>query len=323
MPYFGQWPEWTPLFLESCRHNPEFDWLFLTDCGPYPGAPTNVRFVDFTLSDVARRARERVGVTKPLRSPYGLCDLRLAFGTIFEEYLDGYDYFGFGDIDVCLGNLAGYLGSRLGQEDIISFHRDYLSGHMAIFRKSQATIHLYRWAEDYQNRASRPGSQVTDEPLFPGGRGWSPKQRHLNLEETGLTVSAIEGYTTPHAFNIPWTDGTYRFPRVWTWKPGSLTNDLDGNREFPYLHFIYWKSRPNINFRYRDIATWSELEEFYYVTWDDLEMGVRISRKGIHPLNADVPISYRDGWVKRHIRRFWTYLRLNVGDHPWRKRFHR
>jgi hypothetical protein len=44
IPYFGAWPPWMGLFLESCRANPSIDWLLLGDCGPLDAdLPPNVR----------------------------------------------------------------------------------------------------------------------------------------------------------------------------------------------------------------------------------------------------------------------------------------
>ncbi|WP_420882928.1 DUF6625 family protein [Zooshikella ganghwensis] len=34
IPYFGQWPEWIDLYIESCKHNPSIDWLLFSDCPP-------------------------------------------------------------------------------------------------------------------------------------------------------------------------------------------------------------------------------------------------------------------------------------------------
>ena len=36
IPYFGRWPFWMPFFLQSCRFNPDVQWLFFTDCGTPP-----------------------------------------------------------------------------------------------------------------------------------------------------------------------------------------------------------------------------------------------------------------------------------------------
>lgn len=40
---------------------------------------------------------------------------------------------------------------------------------------------------------------------------------------------------------IDWHDGSRDFPTRWYWKDGHLTNDRDGDRSFPYFHFVCWK----------------------------------------------------------------------------------
>ncbi len=38
----GKWPEWFPLFLESCRKNPDISWLIHTDAPTYRHDVPNV-----------------------------------------------------------------------------------------------------------------------------------------------------------------------------------------------------------------------------------------------------------------------------------------
>ena len=45
MPYFGRWPEWINLFIESCRWNPDVRWRFYTDCGEPENKADNVDYV--------------------------------------------------------------------------------------------------------------------------------------------------------------------------------------------------------------------------------------------------------------------------------------
>src|SRR4030095_1360656 len=97
MPYFGRWPEWFFIFLETCRSNNSIDWVFFTDCGDTRAIP-NVRFVHMSLQDMRALACTKLGRPIELTNPYKLCDLRLCYGKIFEEFLQGYDFWGFGDI---------------------------------------------------------------------------------------------------------------------------------------------------------------------------------------------------------------------------------
>jgi hypothetical protein len=50
-----------------------------------------------------------------------------------------------------------------------------------------------------------------------------------------------EAYTTPNA-KLGWIDGTKKFPTAWYWHDGVLTNDINGDKTFPYFHFMVWKT---------------------------------------------------------------------------------
>lgn len=49
-----------------------------------------------------------------------------------------------------------------------------------------------------------------------------------------------EAFSTSNA-RIPWLDESKGFPSVWYWKKGVITTDLNGDRVFPYFHFMGWK----------------------------------------------------------------------------------
>ena len=49
MPYFGKWPRWFDIYMETCRHNPMIDWIFFTDCKIPKSHPKNVKFFRFSL----------------------------------------------------------------------------------------------------------------------------------------------------------------------------------------------------------------------------------------------------------------------------------
>ena len=45
VPYFGEFPNYFPLFLNSCRYNPTVDWLLVTDIADPVDYPQNVRVI--------------------------------------------------------------------------------------------------------------------------------------------------------------------------------------------------------------------------------------------------------------------------------------
>ena len=46
---------------------------------------------------------------RTLPKPYKLCDLKPFFGRLFPEAVDGYDWWGYTDTDMLLGNLRSVL----------------------------------------------------------------------------------------------------------------------------------------------------------------------------------------------------------------------
>lgn len=111
IPYFGQFKPSIALFLESCKRNPAVDWLIFTDCD-IPEAVTltsNIHWHAATLESVSALAREKLKLPINLTRAYKLCDLKPFYGMIFADWLNGYEYWGFGDTDVIYGDVAGYL----------------------------------------------------------------------------------------------------------------------------------------------------------------------------------------------------------------------
>lgn len=109
IPYFGRWPFWMPLFLESCRLNSDIDWLLFSDCGEPEHLPPNVRIEPIDYASYCAWVSQRLGIPFAPANPYKLCDLKPALGYIHEDRLRGYDFWAFGDLDVLYGRLREYF----------------------------------------------------------------------------------------------------------------------------------------------------------------------------------------------------------------------
>lgn len=247
IPYFGRWPLWMPFFLESCRHNPDIDWLFFSDCGVPPDLPDNVTVEAWTFDDYCRRVSERLGIPFAAETPYKLCDLKPALGDVHADRLSGYDFWGFSDIDLIYGDLRGYFtAERLTRRDLFATHARRVSGHLCLFRNDERMRRAYRQAPNWQKRLSDPRHNAFDEGgfsrLFIRHKGWPAPLRALAnvFNPWWRRAEFVEAHSTPNG-RIPWTDGSRQYPERWIWRAGRLTTDRDGDRAFPYFHFIGWK----------------------------------------------------------------------------------
>jgi len=279
IPYFGTWPFWFDFFLISCARNPSIRWLFFTDCGVPTGAPHNVQFTEMTFAEYKQRARDVLRIEFDPAAPYKLCDLRPAYGLIHREELQGCDYWGFGDIDVIYGNLRAHFNEHRLTHQLISCHGRRISGHLTLIANTELMRTAFYRVPDWQQLML--GTHVAlDERAFSRvflrHRSWpkwlrnwvfgrDPYMRNVDFSETYSTVCA----------SVPWLDGSFNFPTTWYWRDGSLTNDLTGAREFPYLHFVQWKQ-----------ADWKGRDKLELVTVarDDMDRGFVISARGINAL---------------------------------------
>ena len=77
--------------------------------------------------------------------------MRPAYGVIFEEYLKEYDFWGYGDLDVVLGDVRKFMNEEvLTNHDVIATRKEYLSGHFTVYRNTERIRRLYEESADYK-----------------------------------------------------------------------------------------------------------------------------------------------------------------------------
>jgi len=149
--YFGEWPKWFRIFLETCRHNERIEWMFFTDCKVPKSTPDNAKFEKMTLKEFEDLASSKTGIGANIERPYKVCDFRPAFAKIFEDYIVDYDFWGWGDIDVLYGNLNHIFDPRnLKKYDIISVRRRRTAGAMTVFKNTEDMKMLFKKSPDYK-----------------------------------------------------------------------------------------------------------------------------------------------------------------------------
>lgn len=247
VPYFGKWPEWFEFFLLSCKFNNSIQWQFYTDCIIPENPPDNVKFNSISFFDYKNKVSEALNINFNPDSAYKLCDLKPVLGFIHEDDIEGFDFWGFSDIDLVYGDLRKYYtAERLNKFDFFSTHERRVSGHLCLMRNTKKMREDFRFMKNWEVRLADNKHHALDEGAF--SRLFI---RHKNFPKWLFKLFAYfnpwrrssefaEAYSTPNA-GVKWIDGTYNFPNIWFWSSGKLTNDLTGDREFPYFHFYGWK----------------------------------------------------------------------------------
>jgi hypothetical protein len=228
IPYFGQWPLWFDAYLCSITKNPTINWLCPTDCVIPEHYPDNITFLKTNLPDLNTHVNKTVGVEVPL-SPRKLCDVRLAYGDVFQEESDNYDFWGFCDMDIIWGDIRKFMTEEvLTTYDIISSRKENISGHFTLIKNKQDLNLLYRSVPEYNDFLKKEKLMRCDEELF--SRFLKETQHSFQIKWDKILCNQEKGRDSHQEYYL----------NRWLWNKGKLLNTKT-QEEVMYLHFINWK----------------------------------------------------------------------------------
>lgn len=293
VPYFGKWPVWMPLYVDSIKRNPTVHFLFVTDCDTNVfDKLNNVKCVSSSFEAYVARFKAILGEGIQINDPYKICDLRPFFALVHEQDIAQYDFFGWTDTDLVFGDIRSFYTAKLLRNyDVFSTHVNRLSGHCALLRNSEKHkkigFRIYQWKRALEkpefvgidehgitnalqmtifDKVAEKFNRSKDNLFCNIVRKWKVRKHYF-----------VEQFTTPFT-PIPWIDGTLNdaHPSNWLYNQGSIHNDRDADRKFMYLHFMNFKSSTwRVN---QTPAPWQSIQNIYTVT-DELKP-VRINCDG-------------------------------------------
>lgn len=298
IPYFGKFPEWAPLFFETLKSNPSIDFFFFTDCEIEPFKAKNINYQKVTFDEYVELVNQKLDFQFAPPNAYKLCDLRPLFGYIHENIFKGYDFYGWVDMDLLLGDIRSFYSDELFEKyDVFSTHKHRISGHLAIFRNNKRNKllfrQIYKWREmlkekkfigidehgitnAYQMTIFDKFNEKFNLKINNFLTRWASKRRKKKLY-------MVEQFTSPFT-PIPWLDGSINSqqPNEWYYKNGWITNNRDGKRNFPYIHFMNFKSS---QWRHDGTkAPWEGKKRICFASPADMTKGIIINSEGIHPI---------------------------------------
>jgi hypothetical protein len=156
--WYGKYPWYFPYFMHSCRYNLTVDFILITDNQEtIVNKPENVKIISKTLEQIKSIASEKLGFTVAIDRGYKLCDFKPAYGLLFSEILNEYDFWGHGDIDMVYGNIRGFITDTiLTNYDIISSRKDITTGTFCLYRNNEQMRSLFMQSRDYKKVLSSP-----------------------------------------------------------------------------------------------------------------------------------------------------------------------
>ena len=282
-PWFGPWPVWINLYLESCRWNPNITWLIHTDQTPPENRPPNVIFEQMPLQDFVARIQDVTGVRLKVEMAYKITDFKPLLGAAFEDDILGYSHFGYTDLDIIYGQLDCELTvERLTEYEAISSHANLQAGHLSVYQNTPRMRMAWRRMPKWRRilKKAKPGG--FDEQGF--GRHLNPAKWHPPWRR--YKALWHEMYSMPDRGRI-WLDGGPTPTRM-SWYSGRLTEPRHAKPQYAYLHFMLWRSN-----KYRRVdrsgpAPWTTRDKIMHIDWRDAaEHGFAITHQGFVPRDAD------------------------------------
>ena len=187
---WGRWPGWTPLLFRTFALNPTIAFYCLSDTPPAVDSsrlPTNVRHIPLTLPQLLRRLRETVGLKLTTLSASGSFkagvsaaktnDLKPMWGVAFADLLHRFDWWGYLQEDLLVGNLRQFAtDALLARSDVISPYLPPLnaSGVLMLYRNTRRINLLWNKSRDAPRVLRTKTYQVFDE-------WWGPLEGRDNL----------------------------------------------------------------------------------------------------------------------------------------------
>jgi len=146
--WLGKLPDYFEYHYDTCV-NQNIDFYVFTDqeVDSKFNSP-NFKFIPMTVAAIEKRLHDRTGREIKIKNNYKFCDIKPSYADIFHEYLNGYDYVGWYDIDTLFGDIVSWLSPYFNNFDAISFGEDghiynRLSGPLTIIRNIPRVAKAY------------------------------------------------------------------------------------------------------------------------------------------------------------------------------------
>lgn len=140
VPYMGKLPNNFQLWLLGCKKNPTINWIVITDDHTQYDYPCNVVVEYMTYENLKNIIQSLYDFQIDLSRPWRLALLKPAYGEIFQKLLNGYDFWGYCDVDMMFGNLRKYL-----TEDLLGkYKRLGCIGYMQLYKNDKNVNTRYR-----------------------------------------------------------------------------------------------------------------------------------------------------------------------------------
>ncbi|HVW97837.1 MAG TPA: DUF6625 family protein [Mucilaginibacter sp.] len=258
--FFGEAPWYLDFYLKSCAFNPSVDFIIAGDIQLPPDLPSNISYRPMLLEEFGRLASEKLSMNVNVQEPYKLCDLKPAYGVIFDDWLTGYDFWGHGDLDVIFGDIRGFITDDiLGKYEVICVREEYVTGFFTLFKNCRPISELFKLSKDHVKVFTNPEHYCFDECNF----AWIQLMNGLSIFDINTTIESMT-----HVIKRMAADGEinayFNFIVIegqcgeMEWNNGQLF--YAGKFEAILYHLIKFKNQPDLI-----IPNWGEIPDVFFI----------------------------------------------------------
>lgn len=237
IPYFGKLHDYFTLFLHSCSLNQSVDFIFVSDIEDFPALPLNCKRLDMSFGELAQKIEKRLGFDVELTNIYKIVDFKPMWGDIFQDELKEYDFWGFCDCDMILGDLRGFFG----QIEFCRYDKIFCHGHMTILRNDDLSRSLYKTKGGFE----REGVFNYEEAFrtkcvvyFDEGGGFTEICRYLGVRSYESVIYADVSFQR-RRFTLAQPIPTALYPCIFTFEHGDLKRVVYENGQIISYPILY------------------------------------------------------------------------------------
>lgn len=201
------------------------------------------------------------------------CDMKPAWPHIFEDYLGEYEFVGWCDIDLVLGNINSFFSESLkAKYDLLTVTTGYISGALTIIRNTRTMRLLYQKAKGWEQIFQDDRHYAFDELL---------RLKEKKFESFSDMIKRLNNTSFRALFmNVAYESR----PDLITWDRGIVSVK---NEEYIFFHYVVAKQS-----MFFVIPTWTIIPNKYYVNkWG-------FYRENERPLNF-ISLFFNVGYIKQ------------------------
>lgn len=144
--WIGEIPNYFWYHYETTKNLENIDFLFFTDQDLILES-SNYRVIKISKSDVEILLSQKLNTKIEIKSNKKICDVKAAYGDLFDNFIKDYDFFGCYDIDTLFGDVNEFLTPLLDEFEYIStgdpIYHNRLSGPFLIMKNEEKFRKFY------------------------------------------------------------------------------------------------------------------------------------------------------------------------------------